>query len=123
MLTPPSRQAAASSRAPVTLAPLASEASTLQSSTFFGSNAFWPSAAETASAMAVEDADEVFSPTPMGTLEVVRDPAREGVRVLPRALDGAPHRLDGQARLRLLAVDRDLPVSRASPRAPPPPPW
>src|SRR5271169_5799137 len=72
MFTPPRTQPAASSSAPVTLAPLASEASTLQSSTFFGSNAFWPRAAKTAIAIAVEDADDVLSPTPIGTLDVVR---------------------------------------------------
>ena len=45
MFTPPRRHPAASSSAPVTLAPLARDASTLQSSTFFGSKAFCPRAA------------------------------------------------------------------------------
>src|ERR1700687_3485606 len=71
MFTPPRRHPAASSSAPVTLAPLASEASMLQSRTLFGSKALWPSAAQTAIAMAVGEGEEFLSPPPIGTLEVV----------------------------------------------------
>ena len=70
-LMPPSRQEAQSSMAPVTEAPLASEASTLQVMIFCGSNALCPSAAKTPSAVAEEDDDEVLSPTPTGRTDLV----------------------------------------------------